>query len=253
MNKILLFLPVFIFAQVIKFAPLPTDTANSLYDKYQPMLEYLSKNTKDEYKFVYIPTYKELLNSFQKGEVDMIILGALPYLRLKQQFSKAKAIVTFLNKYKKPYYRCEIITSDKAINSLNDIDENTKIFLTNKLSTCGYLMTQYMFKKAHKNLDDYNYKYVGSHVDVVFNTTLYNNSIGDVKSSIATEYKYYIKVIDKSIKIPEFSLIVNENKISKEKINKIALLLTKYNKKIIITPKGFYDVVEKVLKKIEVK
>lgn len=182
----------------------------------------------------------------------MIVLGALPYLRLKQNFKSAKAIVTFLNKFKKPYYTCQIITSDKEIKTINDITQNTKIFLTNKLSTCGYLMTQYIFQKQNKNLDNYNYQYVGSHIDVIFNVTLYNDSIGDVKSSIAKEYSHFIKIIEQSVKIPEFSLVVNTNTLSKNKIDKIIDVLKKYPK-VIITPKDFYNSIQNILKNIKVK
>ena len=246
------FMPMFIFAQVIRFSPLPVDTAEHLYKKYNPLLNYLNKQTGDTYKFVYSHSYTELLNNFKNNKVDMIILGALPYLRLKQEFPQAKAIVTFLNKYKKPFYTCQIITNDKEIKTLKDITSNTRIFLTNKLSTCGYLMTQYMFKEANTTLDDYYYQYVGSHVDVVFNVTLYNDSIGDVKSSIAKEYNKFVKVIDTSIKIPEFSLVVNQNKLSQKEINKILKALKKYPK-VIITPKHFYDSIEKILQEIKVK
>ena len=256
MIKILLFLPIIIFAQVIKFSPLPVDTANNLYNKYSPLLQYLSLHTGDKYKFIYSPTYKDLLNNFKHKKVDMIILGALPYIKLKKEFKSAKPIITFLNKYNKPYYTCQIITNDKDIKSLNDINYDTKIFLTSKLSTCGYLLTEYMFNRKNKTLQEYNYKYTGSHINVVFNVTLYNNSIGDVKSSIAREYKHFIKIIDTSIKIPEFSLVINTNKLSKQKIKKIVSLLINYKKckrKLIATPQNFYESIEKISKGIEIK
>jgi len=248
----ILLLPIIMFGQIIRFAPLPIDTENNLYKKYQPLLNYLSKATNDKYKFVYYNNYKKLLNNFKAGKVDMIILGALPYLRLKSEFKDVKPIGTFLNKNNQPYYTCQIITSDEHINSLNDIDINTKIFLTNKLSTCGYLMTQYMFKKANKNLDDYNYKYVGNHINVVFYTTLYNNAIGDVKSSIANTYKHFIKVIDTSIHIPGFSIVVNTKNVRMSQINSISKALDNYPG-IIATPKNFYEPIEKIKNSIKVK
>jgi len=252
MKKFLLFLPMIIFAQVIRFSPLPTDTIDNLYTKYEPLLKYLSKKTGDEYKFVYSPTYKVLLDNFKSGKVDLITLGALPYLRLKEEFIYIKPIVTFLNKYKKPYYTCQIITSDNNINSLDDISMDTTVFLTNKLSTCGYLMTQYMFKKANKDLEEYNYKYVGNHVNVVYNVTLYNNAIGDVKSSIAKEYSHFVRVIDTSIRIPGFSLFVNTQKLSKKQIKKITDSLKHYVN-VIITPKDFYKPIEKIREEIKVQ
>jgi len=251
MKKIVLFLPLLIFAQVIKFSPLPTDTVNNLYHKYEPLLKYLSQKTGDTYKFVYSPTYKKLLENFKSGKIDMMTLGALPYLRLKKEFKYIKPIITFLNKSKEPYYTCQIITNDKDINSIHDITSKTKVYLTNKLSTCGYLMTQYIFKKHHKTLRDYHYKYVGNHVNVVYNTTLYNNSIGDVKSSIAREYRHFIKVIDTSIHIPGFSLFINTQTVPENKIQEMIKVLHNYPN-VIITPKDFYQSIEQITQQIKV-
>jgi len=252
MFKVLIFIiPILVFSQIIKFAPLPIDTANNLYNKYAPMLEYLSKQTKDEYKFVYAQTYKDLLNNFKNGNIDIVILGALPYLKLKQHFKSALPILTFLNKNKSPYYTCQIITSDLKIKSINDISKNTKIFLTDKLSTCGYLITEYIFHKYNKTLKNYNYTYESNDVNVVYNVTLYDNSIGNIKSNIAKKYINFIKIIDTSIKIPEFSLVVNTNKISPKKIEKIISVLLEnreYKQKLIVTPKNFYQPIEKILK-----
>lgn len=86
MNKILLFLPILLFSQVIKFSPLPVDTANNLYKKYNPLLEYLSKQTGDTYKFVYIPTYKRLLQNFKKGKNRYDSFRSFTIFKIKTKF-----------------------------------------------------------------------------------------------------------------------------------------------------------------------
>jgi ABC-type phosphate/phosphonate transport system substrate-binding protein len=121
-----------------------------------------------------------------------------------------------------------------------------------------------MFKRKHKNLDDYHYQYVGNHIDVVFYTTVYNNAIGDVKSSIAEKYRHFIKVIDTSIHIPSFSLIANTQTLNNNDITKITTSFLKApthsttNPKIIQhgvikTPKHFYKLIEQISQEIKVK
>jgi phosphonate transport system substrate-binding protein len=269
---LLLFIPFILFSDVIRFSPQPVDKSINLYKQYQPMLDYLEEKTGLKFKFVYSATYDELIDNFIKNKVDMIEIGSLPYIRLQEKVKNSKPLVTFLNKNSKPYYTCQLITSDDNIKSVKDINSNTKILLTNKLATCGYLMSQYILKQNGKSLDDYEYKYIGTHIDVVFNTTLKNNLIGGVKSKVADNYHHFIHVIGDSILIPEFSLVVNTNNVEPSQENKIINAITSlkplenkvdYNLMFnwsnnikygaIKTPKNIYKDVQKVLKDIKVK
>ena len=252
----------FLWAKVINFSPLPMDSSINVYKQYQPMLQYLKKETGLEFKFVYSASYKELIANFISGKVDMIEAGALPYVKLKKKFPIAKPIVTFLNKNSKPFYTCQMITSDKNIKSLKDINSNTKIFLTRKLSTCGYLMSEYMLNKIDKSLKNSNYKYIGTHTDVVFNTTMYDDAVGGVSSKVAQKYTHLISIIDTSIKIPEFSLVVNSQTITPSQIKKIqnAFLSIKDKNKwnnnakygAIKTPTNFYHKITEITNKIKI-
>jgi ABC-type phosphate/phosphonate transport system substrate-binding protein len=196
----------------------------------------------------------------------------LPYVRLQEKVTNSKPIVTFLNKNGKPFYTCQLITSDNNIKSLNDIRKDTKILLTNKLATCGYLMTEYIFKKQGKTLNNYAHKYIGTHIDVVFNVTLKDNLIGGVKSKVADNYHHFIKILDESSTIPEFSLVVNKNIVNLKQQNKIIDALislkpldNKIDKTLMLnwssnikygaikTEKNIYKSILKILKEIKVE
>ena len=215
-------------ARVITFSPLPMDKANKLFLQYEDMLKYLEKETGYEFKFVYSPTYKKLLKNFQDGKIDIVEMGALPYLRLKEKFKFAKPFLTFNSSNGKSYYTCNLLTTEKDINKFDDIKQSNKAILTRSLSTCGYLMTEFMMQKHHKTLQKFDYKYAGTHTNVLLELLLKENTVGVVKSTVYEKYKHFnFKILERSPHITGFSFIANENTISKNKIKLISDALLK--------------------------
>lgn len=215
-------------AKVINFSPLPMDKAPKLLIQYNEMLEYLEKETGYKYNFVYSASYKELIKNFKDGKIDIIELGALPYLKLKETFKEAEPFLTFNSRTGKSHYTCDVVTTSPQINSLKDIESTTKIALTRNLSTCGYLMSEFMMQNNNKTLKDFNYQYVGTHSNVLLNVLLNYNTIGTVKSTILNKYQQFeFKVLAQSINIPGFAFISNKNTLSHKEVAKIKKAILK--------------------------
>jgi len=226
---ILLFFPtIYLNAQVINFAPLPMDKAPKLFIQYAPMLEYLEKETGYEFKFNYFSNYNEVIEKFKEGKLDILELGPLPYVRLKESYKEANAFLTFLTKNGEDSYTCEFLTTDKKIKSLVDIDKNVDIKLTRKLSTCGYLMSELMLRQNGKTLEKLNYEYVGTHSNVLLSLLLKENRAGSAKSTIVNKYKHFnFTKLKSSPPIPGFAFVSNGKTISNKKIQKIQEALLK--------------------------
>ena len=272
---ILLFLFVvsFVDAKTIVFSPLPMDKAPKLYAQYKPMLEYLERETGYKFEFVFSATYSELIENFKKKKVDIVELGPLPFVKLKQQYNNAEAFITFKSKNAKPFYTCDLVTTDKDINSLKDISKKTKIILTRKLSTCGYLMSEYIFESEDKTLKNYNYTYVGTHSKVLLNLLIENDAIGTAKSTVIEKYNrnFHFKTLKKSPLIPGFAFVANKATMDQKEVKNIqnAILkldpfhnskdqkmMSKWSSNVkyggIKTKDDAYNVVTNALKKIKI-
>lgn len=231
---ILAFLVVCLYgeAKVINFSPLPMDKAPKLFIQYDLMLKYLQKETNIKFNFIYSSSYKDLIRNFQDGKIDVIELGALPYVKLKQKFKQAEPFLTFNSKSGNPYYTCNLITKEKNINSFSDILNTNEVILTKSLSTCGYLMSELIMKKNNKTLKNFNYQYVGTHSNVLLKLLLDENSIGTVKSTVLNKYNQFeFKNLAKSPNIPGFAFIYNMNNLNKEDIKKIQKAILKLDPK----------------------
>ncbi len=226
-------LPLFLLllslnAKVINFSPLPMDKAPKLFIQYSPLLEYLEKETGYEFKFNYSTNYSDIIEKFKKGELDIIELGPLPFVKLKERYEDANAFLTFLTKNGKDSYTCEFLTTDASIKSLSDIDKNTDIKLTRKISSCGYLMSEFMLREHGKSLENLNYEYVGTHSSVLLSLLLEGKTAGSAKSTVVYKYKHFdFKTLESSPPIPGFAFVANMKTISTTQIEKIQNALLK--------------------------
>jgi|GEM_PF-2443781 len=265
---------VTLHSQTIRFSPLPMDKSSKIFLHYTEMLQYLEEETGYKFEFVYSSSYNELINKFRDGKIDIVELGPLPFVKLKNNYKYAEPFLTFKSKDGKASYTCDVLTTDRSIKKLYDLfDENIdkEIILTRKLSTCGYLMSEYIFNNHHQTLEDFDYTFVGTHSNVLLNLLLTENSIGTVKSTIVNKYKHFnFTKIAQSPDIPGFAFIANSKKISKLQISTIQKAIlkldplhndndkktvskwssnTKYG--AIKTKKDAYDIVYNVIKKLK--
>jgi phosphonate transport system substrate-binding protein len=267
---VLYLLSAALYAKTIRFSPLPMDKASVLFEQYNNMLKYLEKETDYKFEFVYSSSYQDLITKFKNGKIDIIEIGPLPYVKLKEQFNDVEPFLTFNSKKGKPFYRCFIVTKDPKLDSLENIKDPT-IMLTSKLSTCGYLMSEFMFRKKRKSLENFNYRYVGTHTNVLLNILLEQNSIGTVKSTVLNKYEHFnfTKLIY-SPAIPGFAFVANKKNIDNKQIKdiqnailKLSPLTNKKDKKIvekwssntkygaIKTDLEIYEVVTEAIKNID--
>ena len=269
---VLFILTLELFAKVITFSPLPMDKAPKLYTHYNDMLQYLEKETGYKFKFIYSSSYEELIKNFKAGKIDIIELGALPYVRLRDTYEDTYPFLTFKSQDGKPYYTCDLITTEKNIKNFEDIKHTNDVILTRSLSTCGYLMSEYMMNEKNDTLENFKYEYAGTHSNVLLNLLLKENTIGTLKSTVLNKYIHFdFQTLAKSPNIPGFAFIANTNTLELNKINKIKNAIIKLNpldnekdKEIVSkwsvntkygavpTEEKTYDIVIESLKKIQI-
>lgn len=208
----LVFLVFFSFslqAKTIKYAPLPMYKSELVLKQYQAMLNYLQKETKLNYEYVYYADYEKLLNAIAEGKVDIAHLGPLPYATLLQRKDhNSKPLVQLLDSKQKGTYTCSFFTHER--------NKNKQIFepiaLTQPLSTCGFLSVAHLLKSRSLDLSKLNYHYSGTHSHVVLDVILNDAKSGGVKTSEYLSYKHLgLYEIDKTDPFPGFLLVASKS------------------------------------------
>jgi phosphonate transport system substrate-binding protein len=199
-------------AETLRFAPLPLVDEKTLRADYLPMLEYLGKQTGDSYRWNFFPKYPDLLQAMILGEIDLAILGPLPYARLTARARYFEPLVQFREKDGRADYDCVLVVfgKDRAL-KLKDIKDK-RIGLTQAESTCGYFAVASMLKQAGRgpDKDGNRYEYAGNHSNAALGVIQGRYDIAGLKRNQAEKYRSLdLHVIAESGPYPAFALVAN--------------------------------------------
>jgi len=193
----------------LNFAPLSIQSKSELMEEFIPFFAYIERELKlKETRFVYEKDYAQIIAKFKANQIDIALLGPLPYLKLKKEYPNMQPIVAFKNANNKSTYRCVIAHFGKDLIAW---DQPLKVALTQPLSTCGYYATSRLLKNHYGiDLSKQSYKYQFSHHNALFAVLEGEFDIAGVKESVAREFHSLgIRTLAKSEPFPEFALVVN--------------------------------------------
>jgi phosphonate transport system substrate-binding protein len=204
-------IPLYLFSdtRTLIFAPLPTKDIEDINTQFFPMIKYLEKKLNVKIQMDYNDDYDTLLEKFINGKIDIAYLGPLPYLTLEEKYPNTMPLVNFKNKKGEVSYTCSFvsfISNEESIENMTD----TKIALTQALSTCGYLFVNDVLNNSNTNIEKNKYKYLGRHDTVALSVIRNEFKYGGLKTDIAQGYNHLgLKEIIRSKDIPGFILVGN--------------------------------------------
>jgi phosphonate transport system substrate-binding protein len=205
----------------LNFAPLSIHNKEELIQQFMPLFILLEKRLQlPSTRFIYEEDYGEILNKFINHEIDLALLGPLPYLKLQKDYLGIEPIVAFKNSHGTSSYRCVLVQfGDQKITPHPPI----KVALTQPFSTCGYYATNQLLK-SHFQLDlhQQSFHYNLSHENALLAVIKGEATIAGVRDSIARSFHSLgIRTLAKSEPFPEFALVANTQTLSKETIRAI--------------------------------
>lgn len=216
--------------KTIVFAPLPMKDMKTIDSQFSPMIRYLEDKLNSKIKLDYNTSYEQILKKFIDGKIDIAYLCPLPYLSLESKYKDLVPLVNFKNKSGNTSFTCSLvsfITNDYPKKGM----KNTKIALTQALSTCGYLFVNDILNKSNIDIEENKYKYLGEHDKVASNVILGKFKYAGLKTNIAEEYYHLgLKEISRSEPIPSFILVANAKTLEKKMIDKIKQSMILINK-----------------------
>jgi len=202
--SIIFFLGTLIFANEIKFGIYTSDKPSDMYKKFKSVINYLEKDLKHngidtKIKLKIYSTYDAAIDGLAKGEYDFARFGPASYILAKEKNNNIKLLVMEINKGKKIFNGVFITHKDSKIKNLEDLQNKTFAFGSNK-STIGRFLSQAELLKhgiSSKELKSFNY--LGRHDKVALAVLNQDFDAGVVKEKTFKKYKNKYK--DKQLRM----------------------------------------------------
>ncbi len=147
---------------IVSFGVIPKDNPRIAYEKFQPLMDYLSEKTPYRFELVLSKTYNETIIALGQGDIDMAFMGPLTYLHARADYN-AVSILKSITENGKPFYRSVVVTkSDSQIRELSDLQGKSFAFASTH-STSGnliprFLLAEYGIHLRHlKKYNNFNY------------------------------------------------------------------------------------------------
>lgn len=194
--------------KVVYFGVIPRDNPRIMYEKYQPLLDFLAEKTPYRYELLLKKNYEEAVNAIGNGEADIALLGPLTYLEAQARFG-AVCILKSKGADGTTSYKSVIITKqDSTIRTLAALKGQSVAFASSK-STSGNLMPRYLLAGAGIHLNELaGYANFAYHDSVVKAVLKGQYTAGAVRDSVARKYmKLGLAVIAESDAIPTGPLV----------------------------------------------
>lgn len=194
--------------QTVSFGVIPRDNPRILFEKYQPLLDYLAANTPYAYDLVLKKNYEDTVNALGNGDMDVALLGPLTYLEARAKYG-AVIILKPKGVNGDSRYRSVIITKKgAAVEQLSDLKGKSVAFSASK-STSGNLIPRYLLANSGLHLSDLGrYANFDYHDSVVKAVLKGQQDAGAVRDSVARKYsKLGIEIISESEPIPTGPLV----------------------------------------------
>lgn len=193
----------------VYFGIIPRDNPRIMYEKYQPLLDYLSSETPYSYELVLKKNYEETVEALAAGETDVALLGPLTYLEARARCG-AVCILKPKGADGRARYKSVIVKKKgNPLQGLSGLKGETVAFGSSK-STSGNLLPRYLLADAGIHLNDLKgYANFDFHDSVMKAVLKGRYAVGAVRDSVARKYmKLGIEVIAESGEIPMGPLVV---------------------------------------------
>ncbi len=194
--------------KIVYFGVIPRDNPRIMYEKYQPLLDYLAGKTPYKYELILKKNYEETVNALGGGEMDVALLGPLTYLEAQAKYG-AVSILKSKGVDGTTSYKSVIITrKDSPVKTITELKGKSVAFASSK-STSGNLVPRYLLAGSGIHLGELGgYANFDYHDSVVKAVLKGRYTAGAVRDSVARKYtKLGIAVIAESESIPTGPLV----------------------------------------------
>ncbi|ACD97147.1 PhnD/SsuA/transferrin family substrate-binding protein [Trichlorobacter lovleyi] len=206
------------------YTPLPIEQPETVIAANRPLVSYLAKQLKTPIAIRYEKNYEDILRLFQEGKIDIVHLGPLPYVILRNSYTKAESLVAINEPDGKATYTCAMVTAFDGPLSVEQVRRS--IAFSQPLSTCGHLTAGYLLDKHGVKLEALHHDYLGNQDQVALAVVKGTYEVGTLKTAVAKKYaSLTLRIIEETPAFPGFLLVANRATVTPEQIREIRKLL----------------------------
>jgi len=187
----------------------PRDNPRIAYEKYQPIIDYLSESTPYKFELSLKKTYDDIVHALGHGDIDMAFLGPLTYLIAHKEYGAVSILRTITDK-QESFYRSVIVTrSNHSVSRLSDMKGKDFAFAALE-STSGNLIPRLVLAEEGIHLKELrSYHNFNSHESVIKWVLKGKYDAGAVRESVVQKYlPQGLKILSTSGPIPTGPLVV---------------------------------------------
>lgn len=195
--------------RIIYVGVIPKDNPRLLYERYQPLLDYLSERTGLSFELIIKKNYEETVKALGSEEIDMAFLGPLTYLEAKAAYGTI-CILRPRGFDGTGFYRSIFMKrKDSPVKTLSELKGKKVAFAAIK-STSGNLIPRYMLANHGIHLSELSgYTNFDYHDSVAKAILRGQYDAGSVRDAVARRYeKLGLERLAESRPIPTGPLVV---------------------------------------------
>lgn len=202
-----------------------------VYERYQPMMDYLTQHTPYKFELKISRDYEEAVKFLVEGTTDVSAIGDGGLMEAMLMHG-AVPIIKPLNEEGKPFYRCYfIVPANSPIRTLRDLN-GKRVAFGSKHSTTGNLIPHYMLRKNRIKIAELgSLTNLGNHSAVTRAVLKGEYDAGAVKDVVAEPYlNHGLRILAVSAALPSVPLVVGKDA-PKELVKAIADALVKLDRR----------------------
>jgi len=136
--------------QVLRVSAIPDEAPSELQRKFKPLGNYLEQKLGMRVEFTPVSDYAASVEGLVNNKLDMVWFGGFTFVQAKVR--SGGKVVPLVQREEDEQFKSVFITTDKAINKLEDLKGKTFAF-GSESSTSGHLMPRYYLLAAKINPD----------------------------------------------------------------------------------------------------
>jgi phosphonate transport system substrate-binding protein len=218
----------------LTFGLYPYDTPTQIYQNFEPLMQYLSKELGIPVKIVIAPNYMSHIINIGEGRVDLGFMGPSPYIRAKDKYGSVELLARLLMSDNKNDRLVIIAHKDSGIKNLKDLRGKTFAF-GDYQSYGSHFYPRYLLNKSGVKLKDLkSYDFLGSHSKVILAVSHKDFDAGGVREDIYEKYRDRpVKIIAGPLTIPPHVIVCRKDLSPQIKARAMAALLALRDKGIL--------------------
>lgn len=201
--------PATVFSQPskpLRLAVHPFLSASEIQVRFQPLCDYLTQQIGQDVQLFIVKDYQQLINAMGTGQVDLAFMGPSPYVSLTERYGPMPLLGCLVGE-QKTYSGVLFVREGSPIKQVTQL-KGKRIAFVDPESTMGFQTALFCLNDNGLHLNDFDFKFLGNHHNVVYSVLMDNFDAGAVKPEV---YKAFasqgLRVLSRTLDVTDHPFV----------------------------------------------